>query len=237
MLDLNPEDVGEWVVVYMSFDFTNQQYTVSVDGVDYSTMEFANEASGAVVSVDVRHVSGTTDIDYIRTEGLTGSDRDTRPEDQRLQDYANQALDACIYSQDRDRDEFNEHPAGELVYPAIQRYCDRLHEGEICDETDLLKTIHYNTDCYWEANNYCQVVLFPGTGGFSDGTQTTMKGGATLAGAVPCTTLLATGAGWTVIAEPSIFSLWSIIRRNMVVVLILVFVLVVALPLYARRKK
>lgn len=234
---LAPESIGEWIVVVLSFDFENKEYTVSVDEVEYLTLPFANDVGGAVTGVHVKHDDGTTDVDYIRTAGLTGFERDTRSYDDQLQAYANQALDACINISDRN---FTKNPPGDYaVYPHVTNYCNRLHdedEEQYCGELDLVSAVRYNPTCYWELNNYCQYVTFPSTGGMTD-SQVSLKGGPSMTGMMACSTLLATGATWSIIAEPSVNVVWRIVTSNLMILLLIVLVIVIAIPIIMRRKQ
>jgi len=231
-------DVERFFTASMIFDFATQQYDVYVEGSSLLTLDFSNDVKGKVVAVEVDHQGGYTHIDYIRTGGQTGVDRIILGEDDNNRQYAFQALNTCINSSDRD---WGEYPAGEYqVYPNIESYCDRRGENtgeKFCGQIDLIDAIHYNPGCYWEANNYCQYVTFPRTGGMLDDDVATKGGAGSLSGVMACTALLGTGATWSIVAEPTVNTMWTVFTNNLMVFLLIIGVIIILIPVFARRKR
>lgn len=231
-------DAERFFTASMIFDFATQQYVVYVEGVSLLTIDFSNDVQGKVIAVEVDHQEGFTHIDYIRTGGQTGVDRVILSEDDNNRQYAFQALNTCLNASDRD---WGENPAGEYqVYPNIESYCDRRGEGtgeKFCGQLDLIDAVHYNPGCYWEANNYCQYVTFPRTGGMLDDDVAVRGGAGSLSGVMACTALLGTGATWSIVAEPTVSAMWTVFTNNLMVFLLIIGVIIILIPVFARRKR
>jgi hypothetical protein len=226
------EDDGEFHDYALYFNTNTQTYYVQVDDADISPeTAFLVSLVGEFTLIDVLHMTGTTQIDYIRVDGVSGVIRTVvRPEDAALV-----LLQGCEASDERD---FSVNPVGEKYYTHIQEYClelMRLNETEspYCEMNELQRAVKYNKYCYKEAYDYCIDVTFPQTGSLSSGESSDM--GDETAGATACQVGLAFGATSDIVLSPIWKTMINVVKRNWVMFGALVLILVVLVALAMRR--
>lgn len=241
---------GSWYEAEFVVDLANKGYNVNLGGISAtgdqgSVISFKDKDVTAISGVGIGVEGGRVEIDSACVDGT----------DEYIQDYllseirrvaAFQTLDACSDSTNSgwDRD-FDQYPAGTIAnYALVQEYCNILGRT-YCSVADLQKAIAYNSDCYYEAHNYCQAVTFLKSGRFTEDQTVNsnpkvreFKGNPNLSGELACTTVLGVGAAYSGIITPYLTNLWSLITDNFITVLVAVLIIMmIGMTVALRRKR
>lgn len=240
---LNTVPLDVYSVYELTFDEVTQQYQLSITpegGLSelIGSAGFVSEMTGDYSAITIRHVSGRTDIDYIRLSG-TGTIRKgyTQAELNELAAYA--LLDGCSAPMDRN---FTSHPPGyqggidqnlSKYYENVEAYCLKLREASsdlYCDFSQLKEAVRYNGDCYKEAFDYCIDITYPQSSGFQDDAARPLgTKRQTLDGAAACNLALGISTTTDRVVSPSFNALKTVLAENWlmtVVLLVIVFIVI-----------
>ncbi len=200
-----------------------------------------NLQSGKVFgSFIINNYVGKNYVDYVRLLGAGEFISSEQTGEERDLDF----LKNCVSPSKRD---FDEVPPGYLnlneterrqVYRNVQLYCASSSDDGQCGFTQLASVVRKNPDCWSEAYLYCLDVTYrsdPDADDYKDDLeQYNLKAG--LDGATVCGTVLSTSSGVEAILAPIFNSFWRVIRHNWLLSILSVFILVIAVVVYAKRR-
>lgn len=244
---LDELSITEFSELKLTFDRNANQYTVSLNDVVIETVNLWNgNFKGAYSGVIMRSLEGLTYVDYIRTTGLTGSAEEILLPGQVSDEVLRYTLANCRQDMiDEDFRNFTENPVGNVSHPAIDAWCDSkgIDTGEqtICEFEQLKEAVRINPDCYQEAFTYCVEVTYPLTAGFQDPNKIQNENmrteqGVDLNGAAACSIALQTQSASSSIFSPLWNLMWSGTLANPIFAMVLIFVLVIGVAIYAKKK-
>jgi hypothetical protein len=238
---------GVFYEVELAFNRESSVYTVAVDGVVIEEVNLWNgQFKGEYIAVIARSLEGTTYVDYIRTQGLTGAAEEILLPGQVSDEVLQYSLSNCREDlTDEDFRNFTQNPIGNVSYENVNSWCNNVGtdtgEQTICEYSDLRDAVRINPDCYQEAFTYCVEVTYPLTAGFQDPNDVEHENirseqGVDLNGAAACSIALQTQAAGDSLLSP----LWNILWRgslaNPIFAMVIVFVLVIGVAIYAKKK-
>jgi hypothetical protein len=163
-----------------------QYFTIAVDGkVGTQKFQTMNPGIKKITGVIILQQSGGFYVDYVRVtssdESLSSASIETVAER-----TAKRNLIACTPREDNFYPQVTigintpvafpgkNYEIGDIKhYEAIERYCNMLYQSGLsktswCDDYWLQESIRYNSECFWEAMNYCVDVTYKKSNGFSN---------------------------------------------------------------------
>lgn len=215
--------------------------SLQIDGEIVGEGTMMNEMNGRFTRLKIV-TSGVSAVDYVRTKGVSGIARSGLTTYQFLQQQAFGFLDTCTVERDFDVD-----PAGNgTTYSSITPYCGRVNRVQVngvwqssndglCTLQQLQDAVRYNRDCFKEAFNYCVKVTYPTSAGLQEGTQVANKQSG-LDGAAACNTILMGSVGYSSIIGPWWRVIWTAIKANWILSIVLGLLLFVYVAAKARSK-
>jgi len=232
--------------IALAIDFSQGSSSVSVDGVqvtDGQALEASNP--GNIAFISYKSSAGAQPIVWIKTASGTSAQKSLPPGDI--------ALSRCVDVSDRN---FTAQPVGgganatlarltSTLFPNIDAYCKTLPghaNGAPCTYGDLQNAITRNSVCYHEAYMYCVYKTYGAVDPNSNAqlqTKLNNLGTSGLSGATVCTAALGGQVGVSGFAVPIIGTIWALFTSTVtgtLVLIILVFILVISLAVWARRR-